>query len=973
MVVKKLPHERFFSIPIDEWKRLLLSLQSETTTRCEIRRIVRTVEDSAQIPRDLKDVEEDELVLSDTEEDEFSSNAEETASGVSDNIYKENVLVFKGIPEMKNIEEEFTQFLGSKGLDQDLKFSDSSADEEDTVPLQDFPTKFKRHTTNRKATQFAEDDDESGGYQSVDPSTLLSQEYRIGTLLSVQLSSRLSRGMLRPVVQLIRFPGKVPLSVCIEHYNKPAECFIKSLPHNHRASKDSYRDEAEYRDSWLPVLDFEAATSAVKNSTRVVLVGSTVVRWSKPKEGRPAVGIMEMTAPFIKENKLGCNVDDFVCLRYTDIAVNRDSRITKGYSTSTLEGAIKPGETFQWVVHCRITDINKRKTEEIPSRVSLTLECTGERNHLPDILFSRSRKKKTVSCTAQFIAQTLPFTRMKRALLMENQGRVARVLCLGRFGGVTFGSRYDGNTSEEERNALSIQSLLSTSRLPLNRNQFIAVKLAVTQDITLIQGPPGTGKTITGAHIVIQFLRHQKKLEDCATKCQVMYCCPSNQTVDDVTERLKKALSSEKMLRVYGELIEKKRFPGPSIFEQFASPNATTKHMTVDSRHHKDVALHYRIRDIKQSEYAIRIRKMEQWFRSMKAKKQSPTENDVKAYENIVRDAEREQIRKVDVVLCTCIQAGSGKLIRNPMALCIVDEAGQSLEPETLVAISSATRVVLIGDHKQLRPVVQNARVQRQLSRSMFERLAESTQVKKGQRMHMLTVQYRMHKDICKFPSDYFYSGKLETAPEVLTRPSKGQDFWNRLYGVRSSSHLERRKCFVYVEGEEHTNPVATEGKGGEESKYNPKEAEIVVQVVKTMVKYRCKPSEIRVITPYTAQKARIEELLSSGLTDVEVSSVFASQGSEADFIVLSTVRSLAKRELMEKPSRKWMRNQLGFVADEHQMNVALTRARHGLVIVGDSNLLSLHSMWRTLVGHYREDDCFIEDWSRFMTPDTAV
>jgi superfamily I DNA and/or RNA helicase len=132
------------------------------------------------------------------------------------------------------------------------------------------------------------------------------------------------------------------------------------------------------------------------------------------------------------------------------------------------------------------------------------------------------------------------------------------------------------------------------------------------------------------------------------------------------------------------------------------------------------------------------------------------------------------------------------------------------------------------------------------------------------------------------------------------------------------------------------------------------------------MTKFKCQPSEIRVITPYTAQREHIEDLfLSNNLKDVEVLSVFASQGGEADFIILSTVRSLPKRELVEKPSRKWKKNQLGFIADEHQMNVALTRARHGLVIVGNSNLLSLHSMWKTLLDHYRDHDCFIEDWSK--------
>lgn len=207
-------------------------------------------------------------------------------------------------------------------------------------------------------------------------------------------------------------------------------------------------------------------------------------------------------------------------------------------------------------------------------------------------------------------------------------------------------------------------------------------------------------------------------------------------------ERLKMALGSERILRVYGEGIERKRFPGLSIFKEFASPR--TKQMTVDSKRHRDVALHYRIRELKWSKVWADIKRMEQMFRRMKDKRELPTEDEVDAYKKLVSNAEQEQIRKADVVLCTCIQAGSRRMTNSPMALCIVDEAGQSIEPETLVAISEAERVVLIGDHKQLRPVVQNAKIRSQLSRSMFERIAESVRVKNDGRVHMLTVQYRM-------------------------------------------------------------------------------------------------------------------------------------------------------------------------------------------------------------------------------------
>jgi exoribonuclease R/superfamily I DNA and/or RNA helicase len=844
---KRLPHESYFSVPVGQWKKLLLSVLSETSTHDGITRLVREAEDSAEIPHVLCDTYEIEPVDSDAEDRPVScSIVADSVPAIADNVGgldgtnmppSDDIYVRATKAKYSSTSAGILNLPSDVGHTPDPKFSDSSTDEEDDQPSQRITVVKKR--ASGKQIRYEEGNESSGTSQNANPrpATRISQEYRTGSLLSVQLSSRLRRGILRPIVQLIRLPGKGSPSVCLEHYSRPGECFVDRLPHGHVASKDFYNDFTEYRNAWLPVIDHESAVTSVKDSPQILLVNSTAIRWRKPTQSCHSVrGEMEITLPFIRKHKLGCIPGDFVCLRYTDIAVDRGAMavVSGGKQDSSvtvndIEMSDGSHTRLQWVSHCRIVhriekDEENRDDDTI-KRINLELETTGERQHLPDFLFSSSGVVYT--CSVQFIGLSLPFTRMRKALSVQEPSAVVAKLCLGEFSEVTFGSHYEGETSEEARKILSVPKLLSHSNQPLNRNQFIAVKLAMKQDITLIQGPPGTGKTITGAHIVIEFLKQQTKKRQGLNKHQVMYCCPSNQTVDDVTERLKRALSPERMLRVYSELIEKNRFPGPSIFEQFAS--STTKRMTVDSKSHKDVALHYRIRDKTRSMNAIDIRKMEQRFRRMKENKQVPTESDVRAYDEMVKKADREQIRNADVVLCTCIEAGSWRMTQNTTSLCIVDEAGQSLEPETLVAISKAERVVLIGDHKQLRPVVQNAQVQDQLSRSMFERIAESKKVKKEDRVHMLTVQYRMHNDICLFPSKHFYSNKLTTAPEVQKRPSKGGLFWNHLYGGRSSSHKERRKCFVHVVGEEQINPVAVKGKGGEESKYNKKEADIVV------------------------------------------------------------------------------------------------------------------------------------------------
>ena len=535
MAAKRLPHENYFSIPITVWKQLLLSVLSETTARDKITRIVRKAEDSAQIPRVLCDT--DEPVLSDTEEDEpvlpNYNVAARSVTGITDNVgssdgtnmppsdtYLRGIMTkMKGVKSSSR-SDDFPYIPGDVG--QAPRFSDSSADEEDHQPSQTI-SKVRRRTTSRKETLSAEGDELSEICQHVDPAIQLSQEYRTGSLLSLQLSARLSRGLLRPFVQLIRLPGENSPSVCIEHYSRPVECFVEHLPYGHDASKDFYSDFADYQNAWLPVIDHESATSSVKDSSKILLVSCTAVQWTRPEEGcRSVSGHMEITLPFIKANKLSCMPGDFVCLRYTDIAIDRSALTAekRGGCSETGNRETPDGscETLQWVSHCRIVrrteeDRENDEYDDSPKRVYLTLKTTGERQHLPDILFSSSRKP--VACAAQFIAQTLPFMRMRKALSVQEHSLVARMLCLGEFSRVTFDSQYRGDTSgaiywllyscdhfqikelitvflEEARKALSVPDLLSHSNRPLNINQFVAVKLAMKQDITLIQGPPGT-------------------------------------------------------------------------------------------------------------------------------------------------------------------------------------------------------------------------------------------------------------------------------------------------------------------------------------------------------------------------------------------------------------------------------------------------------------------------------------------------
>ena len=215
------------------------------------------------------------------------------------------------------------------------------------------------------------------------------------------------------------------------------------------------------------------------------------------------------------------------------------------------------------------------------------------------------------------------------------------------------------------------------------------------------------------------------------------------------------------LLRVYGGSIESQSYPGLSLFKRYQPPGIPEVQKT-ESEELKGIALHHRIRnenhlDLVARNLAQEIRRFEERFRDYSHMDRTPTEDEADEYKDLVRRAEKLEILSADVILCTCVQAGGARLRRRPerrMAQVIVDEAGQCTEPETMVAVVAAQhKIVLIGDHKQLQPVVQNRNVDNVLSKSMFERLSE--------RAIMLDEQYRMVRRArqpntrCSYRSDF--------------------------------------------------------------------------------------------------------------------------------------------------------------------------------------------------------------------------
>ncbi|KAH0644051.1 hypothetical protein KY289_035025 [Solanum tuberosum] len=432
----------------------------------------------------------------------------------------------------------------------------------------------------------------------------------------------------------------------------------------------------------------------------------------------------------------------------------------------------------------------------------------------------------------------------------------------------------------------------------LNASQVFAVKSVLQKPISLIQGPPGTGKTVTSAAIVYHMAKQGQG--------QVLVCAPSNVAVDQLAEKI--SATGLKVVR----LCAKSR-------EAVSSP---VEHLT----------LHYQVRHLDTSEKS-ELHKLQQ----LKDEQGELSSSDEKKYKALKRATEREIAQSADVICCTCVGAGDPRLANFRFRQVLIDESTQATEPECLIPlVLGAKQAVLVGDHCQLGPVIMCKKAARAgLAQSLFERL-----VFLGVKPIRLQVQYRMHPALSEFPSNSFYEGTLQNGVTVNERLSSGIDFpWP----------VPNRPMFFYVQmGQEEISASGT-------SYLNRTEAANVEKIVTTFLKSGVVPSQIGVITPYEGQRAYIVNYMARNgslrqqlYKEIEVASVDSFQGREKDYIILSCVRSNEHQGI-------------GFLNDPRRLNVALTRARYGIVILGNPKVLSKQPLWNGLLTHYKEHECLVE------------
>lgn len=449
----------------------------------------------------------------------------------------------------------------------------------------------------------------------------------------------------------------------------------------------------------------------------------------------------------------------------------------------------------------------------------------------------------------------------------------------------------------------TIKELTSPPGLPpLNSSQAQAVQAVLQRPLSLIQGPPGTGKTVTSATLVYHLARQNMG--------QVLVTAPSNVAVDQLTEKI--AATGLRVVRLASK----------------------TREATSSSVDH--LCLHVMVPLAAGDEF--------QKLQRLKDEIGELTERDMKKYRTLRNRCEREILQAADVICCTCVGAGDPRLKNFRFRQVLIDEATQAIEAEALIPIAmGAKQVVFVGDHCQLGPVVMcKAAAKAGLTQSLFERL-----VLIGNRPIRLQVQYRMHPSLSEFPSNMFYEGSLqngvtEADRQLLNMPEYAgkEDFpWP----------VPSKPMFFYsITGMEEISGSGT-------SYLNRTEASHVEKIVTHLLRMGVTPAQIGVITPYDGQKKylsdymrRVGPLSATLYETIEVASVDAFQGREKDFILVSCVRSSETQGI-------------GFLSDPRRLNVALTRARLGLILLGNPRVLSKNALWSALLLHFKDLDCLVE------------
>ena len=430
----------------------------------------------------------------------------------------------------------------------------------------------------------------------------------------------------------------------------------------------------------------------------------------------------------------------------------------------------------------------------------------------------------------------------------------------------------------------------------INETQEQAVNEVLrAKDVAIVHGPPGTGKTTTLVEAIYETLRRES---------QVLVCAQSNMAVDWISEKLVdhgiSVLRIGNPMRVNDKMLSftyERKFENHPDYPQLWAVRKAIRELY--SQKKKGDSMHQKISRLKERATELEIRINEQLFADAK------------------------------VIASTLTSTANRVLTGRKFSTLFIDEAAQALEPACWIAIRKAGRVILAGDHQQLPPTVKCYEAEKQgLAFTLMEQIVS----RRPEAVTMLTTQYRMNEEIMRFSSDWFYHGKVQSAKDVKFRSILDLDRPMMWIDTSSLPEDEYREQFV----------------GESFGRINKAEAQLTLQTLKDYFakigKQRVLEErlDVGVISPYKVQVQYMRQLVKKDADLkpfrhlITLNTVDGFQGQERDIVLISLVRANDE-------------GNIGFLRDLRRMNVAMTRARMKLIILGNAATLSHHPFYKKL------------------------